>query len=197
MATWGIIGLGNPGAKYSSTRHNAGFWTLDLLQQKLGSPSVSEKFGCQFSRTKSDSGDDLVLIRPLQYMNRSGEAAVPLVRYFKVELPNIIAIQDEADLAVGALKGKIGGSSGGHHGIDDLSLHLGSEEFYRVRIGVGRPPGTARDISSWLLSAPAAEDREMLQETTKLAAEMTLAIVQRGLESASQKFARRAFPKGE
>jgi len=194
---WALVGLGNPGTEYALTRHNVGFWALDSLLSKLRAPALKSKGGCEFAKATSPNGEDLYLIRPIKFMNRSGEAAAPLISFFKIEPGQVVVFQDDVDLESGALKIKLGGGSGGQHGIEDLARHLPSKEFYRVRIGIGRPPGSrpGEDLSSWVLGKARGEELQRLKETADLAAESALLLVAEGLDKASQKFSRRAFPQ--
>lgn len=187
-----LIGLGNPGSKYANTRHNVGFWVLDefVRRRPLGECSWSEKFCCEFCRSEIASRQ-LILIKPQKYMNRSGEAAGPLLRYFKIEPQNTIVVYDDLDLGVGALRIALGGSAAGHRGVSDLITHLGTEKFLRVRLGIGRPlPGTMTP-ADWVLSRVGQEDRDTLEETTKLAADSISVLVEQGVEVAQREFNRK------
>lgn len=146
--------------------------------------------GCLFGR-----GDELLLVKPQKYMNCSGEALAPLVRYFKIEPDRVVVIHDDVDLQTGSLRVKRGGGAGGQHGVEDIVNHLGTPEFYRVRIGVGRAPGSlpGEDVSSWVLGEPKGEERSTLEITAKSAAECALTITREGLEAASQKYSRKNF----
>ena len=188
-----IAGLGNPGPRYASTRHNVGFWAVDQLAAERGCAFTQEKSGCLITRS-----EDLLLVKPQKYMNLSGEALAPLVRFFRIEPENVVVIHDDVDLKTGALVIKKGGGSGGQHGVEDITRHLGTADFYRIRIGVGRAPGSVpgQDLSSWVLSEPKGEERTALEITAKNAAECAVRLVRDGLEAARQSFARRSFPLG-
>jgi PTH1 family peptidyl-tRNA hydrolase len=189
---WGILGLGNPGAKYANTRHNIGFWSVDSLKSQLSPGSnFSTKFNCEYLKINLDSGDVLLLVKPQGYMNLSGETCQPLLNFFKVLPENVIALHDEVDLPTGALKAKIGGSSGGHHGIDSLEAQLNTRNFYRVRIGIDRAMEGVRDVSSWVLSAPKGKEAELLNEAAQIAGQFALGIINLGLERAAQRFSRK------
>lgn len=203
---WALVGLGNPGSKYARTRHNVGFWAVDAFKREFGiSGSFTQKFNCEFLKVKlgtsklenSSGAGSLVLIKPQGYMNRSGETVFPLLQFFKISPKRVIAFHDEVDLETGALKVKSGGSSAGHHGIDDLERHLGTKEFFRVRIGIGRgsSPEGVRDVSGWVLSAAKGEEAEILENTTLEAAKLANDLILNGLSSASQKFSRKAFTR--
>jgi PTH1 family peptidyl-tRNA hydrolase len=190
-ASWAVVGLGNPGTRYAYTRHNVGFWVADELASLLKCSFNQEKFGCQIARS-----EELLLVKPQKYMNLSGEALAPLVRFFKIEAENVVVIHDDVDLKTGALVVKKGGGSGGQHGVEDIVRHLNSADFYRIRIGVGRAPGSlpGQDLSSWVLSEPKGQERSTLEITTKDAAKCALTLIRDGLEAARQGFVRRSFP---
>lgn len=195
-SVWAIIGLGNPGAKYCNTRHNVGFWAVDFCKSELEqSSNYSNKFGCEYIKYSLVSGQTVLLIKPQGFMNLSGETAQPLLSFFKVPAKNIVVIHDDVDLDTGALKAKFGGSSAGHHGLDSLELHLGTKEFYRVRLGISRATAGQRDVSSWVLSAPKGEEEERLRLTAQDGAKMALEIITLGLSKATQNYSRGAFTK--
>jgi PTH1 family peptidyl-tRNA hydrolase len=128
-----IIGLGNPGAKYQHNRHNIGFLALDYLIQQFNARKINSSFKGELYKCA-----DFLLLKPVTYMNLSGESAVLVKNYYKIENENIIVIHDDIDLKTGALKFKRGGSHGGHNGLKSLDRHIGND-YWRVRIGVGRP----------------------------------------------------------
>jgi len=193
---WAILGLGNPGNKYSSTRHNVGFWSADALKEELVRASAFlTKFNCEYFKFSLPSKQVLIVITPLGYMNLSGETAYPLLNFFKIPARQIIVIHDDVDLETGALKAKLGGSNAGHHGLDSLETQLGTKEFYRVRIGISRAIPTQRDVSSWVLSAPKGQEAECLRQTAQDGAKFALEIINSGLSTATQKFSRGAFTK--
>ncbi len=157
MAISLVCGLGNPGDKYSKTRHNAGFWFLGLLTQEYGL-TLSQN-----SRFKSLTGDfkhGSRLIRacaPQNYMNRSGESLAPLARFFQIPAEAILVVHDEIDLPPGVARLKKGGGHGGHNGLRDIITHLGSKEFFRLRIGVGRPNSKEQGAAHVLRKTPNSE----------------------------------------
>ncbi|MCL4151876.1 UNVERIFIED_CONTAM: hypothetical protein GTU68_019049 [Idotea baltica] len=188
-----IVGLGNPGREYERTRHNAGFWAIDELaaSQAPGSSWSSqnkcEKLSCSYE------GEKLLLLKPLSYMNLSGAAIAPLIKFHKLEDSNVIVLHDDLDIDPGSIRLKRGGSSGGHNGLKDISSHLGSQNYFRVRIGIGRPHREAgdrggEDISPWVLGRPRPEDRELLEKAVILAADAVKAIISEGLASAQRRF---------
>lgn len=158
-----IVGLGNPGAKYSATRHNAGFWFLDRVAEKFGgSFSKEPKFSSVVTRSKSGELD-CWLAKPQTYMNNSGTAVRSIIDYYKIALDEILIAYDDIDLEPGTVRLKRGGGHGGHNGLRDIIDHLGSREFMRLRIGVGHPGHRDLVINS-VLSRPNAEDQKLIND---------------------------------
>jgi peptidyl-tRNA hydrolase, PTH1 family len=152
-----IVGLGNPGADYVDTRHNAGFWLIDLIAADRGLSFRFEKRGnadeCKF---KVD-GRDIFLQKPQTFMNRSGQSVAALARYYKIATEEILVIHDELDLPPGTNRIKQGGGHGGHNGLRDIVNHLGSREFFRIRVGIGHP-GSASQVVNYVLHKPSVTD---------------------------------------
>lgn len=157
-----IVGLGNPGAEYDNTRHNAGWWLLDALARQYGVMlSPESKFHGLAARARVN-GDDVWLLQPMQYMNRSGAAIAALANFYKILPENIIVLHDELDLPVGAAKMKIGGSSGGHNGLKDTQAKLGTDKFWRMRIGIEHPRNTSiplQPVVDYVLKPPKQAER--------------------------------------
>ena len=152
-----IAGLGNPGAEYADTRHNAGFRFLDaLLEGSNLSLQTENRFAGRVVRL-SIKGRDVWLLAPDTFMNHSGEAVSKLARYYKIPVEEILVVHDELDLAPGTVRLKKGGGAGGHNGISDVIEKLASPEFLRLRIGIGRPSSSAQVVSFVLKKAPPAE----------------------------------------
>lgn len=136
-----IVGLGNPGIKYENTRHNIGFKTIDFLINKLRDDynfKLINKFNAQIIEIKNNQ-DKIILVKPLTYMNLSGEAIIRIVKWYKLDLEDILVIHDDLDLPVGKIRFRLKGGSGGHNGISSLIQHLGTENFKRIKIGIDRP----------------------------------------------------------
>lgn len=152
-----IVGLGNPGADYVETRHNAGFWLIDEIAADQGASFRFEKRSnadeCKFKA----NGKDIYLQKPQTFMNRSGQAVVALARYYKIEAEEILVIHDELDLPPGTNRIKQGGGHGGHNGLRDIVNHLGSREFFRIRVGIGHP-GNASQVVNYVLHKPSVAD---------------------------------------
>ncbi|PCJ31562.1 MAG: aminoacyl-tRNA hydrolase [Gammaproteobacteria bacterium] len=161
MANWLIAGLGNPGPQYEQTRHNVGFWWLDQLAHEMNATfSVDKKFHGQLARCQS-SEHTLFLLKPLVFMNRSGQSVAALSKFFKIPLANTLVIHDELDLPVGTARLKCGGGHGGHNGLRDIIAQTGSKDFLRCRLGIDHP-GDSRQVSDYVLSKPSQTDRQAI-----------------------------------
>ncbi len=180
-----VVGLGNPGREYERTRHNAGWLVLDELARRH-SGSWRSKFSGSLAEVRLGDAK-LALLKPETYMNESGRSVGAAVRFFKVEPEQVLVLHDDVDLETGRLQARSGGGLAGHNGLRSLAQHLGSQEFPRLRIGVGRPGrGDPRSVADWVLSPFAPEeDAEALVTRSADAVE---AIVANGLEAAQQKF---------
>jgi len=173
-----FAGLGNPGQEYTANRHNAGFVALDVLADQHGFSGWKDKSGALVAEGRL-GGEKILAVKPQSFMNRSGLPVAEAARFYKIPNDNIFVFYDEIDLAAGKLRVKCGGGHGGHNGIRDLDRHLG-QDYWRVRIGVGRPeqviPGSRIDIRKWVLMDFTAEERQgwvpMLMKT--MAAEAAL-----------------------
>lgn len=156
-----IAGLGNPGAKYESTRHNVGFWFVDELARSKGcSLRHDSKFHGDVGKV-TINGEAVWLIKPTTYMNLSGQSVAALAGYYKLTAENILVVHDELDLDPGTVRLKCGGGHGGHNGLRDIISHFSTKEFYRLRVGIGHP-GSSADVSNYVLSSPSRDDRQLL-----------------------------------
>ena len=185
--TWLIVGLGNPGREYENTRHNAGFRALDILAAKLGCKVDKAKFQGLYGQV-THNGRKLLLLKPQTYMNLSGRSVLQLSAFFQVPPQNIIVLFDDISLEPGRLRLRKDGSAGGHNGIKSIIQELGSQDFPRVKIGVGAKPHPDYDLAAWVLSAFSAQEEKALQPALERAAAATLAIVELGLPEASNRF---------
>ena len=162
-----IVGLGNPGQQYEKTRHNAGFLFLDRLASELGVFWVSQsKFQCSLAEANIGN-TSVMLLKPTTFMNRSGESVGKVARYYKVMPEEILVVHDELDFNPGVLRLKISGGHAGHNGLRDIISHLGSNEFYRLRIGIGRPD-QKQDVANFVLSQPTKLESEMIGSAIEL-----------------------------
>lgn len=156
-----IVGLGNPGAKYTTTRHNVGFCAIDHIANRLGAEPNKLKFQGLYCRTKM-AGEEVILLKPQTFMNDSGKSVSQFASFFKIPAENIIVIFDDVLLDVGKLRIRRKGSHGGHNGIKSIVSCLGSEDFPRVKIGVGKKPHPDYDLADWVLSPLPIKDRETI-----------------------------------
>lgn len=161
-----IVGLGNPGAEYAATRHNAGFWFVDALARQAGASLRAEtRFHGHAVRARL-GGHDVWLLEPQTFMNRSGLAVVALARFYKILPDEILVVHDELDLPPGGVKLKRGGGSGGHNGLKDISAHLSTPDYWRLRLGIGHPrnllPGGNPQVVDFVLKPPRKEEQEAI-----------------------------------
>ena len=185
--TWLIVGLGNPGREYEKTRHNAGFRALDILAQKLGCKVDKAKFQGLYGQVNY-KGRKLLLLKPQTFMNLSGRSVLQLSAFFHVPPQNIIIMFDDISLEPGRLRLRKEGSAGGHNGIKSIIAELGSQEFPRVKIGVGAKPHPEYGLADWVLSAFSAQEEKALQPALERAADAALAIVELGIPEASNRY---------
>ena len=185
--TWLIVGLGNPGREYERTRHNAGFRALDILADKLGCKVDKLKFQGLYGQA-SYRGKKLLLLKPQTYMNLSGRSVLQLSAFFKVPPKNIIVMFDDISLEPGRLRVRADGSAGGHNGIKSIIQELGSQDFPRVKIGVGAKPHPDFDLADWVLSGFTAQEEKALQPALERAAEAALAVMEYGVPEAANRF---------
>jgi peptidyl-tRNA hydrolase, PTH1 family len=180
-----VAGLGNPGREYAATRHNAGWMVVDELARRHDG-SWRSKFSGQLAEVRLD-GARLALVKPETYMNESGRSIAGAARFFKTPVEAVLVVHDDVDLEEGRLQAKLGGGLAGHNGLRSIAQALGSQEFLRVRIGVGRPGrGDRRSVADYVL-APFAPDADV-EGLTSRAADAVEAIVRDGLDAAQQRF---------
>ncbi len=156
-----VVGLGNPGARYEKTRHNVGFAALDYICGKLGCVPRRLKFSALYEKCSVD-GKNVLFMKPQTYMNNSGEAVGAAAAFYKVPPERVIVIADDVSLPCGALRVRKKGSAGGHNGLKSINSHLKSEEYPRIKIGVGEKPTPEYDLADWVLSAPSDADAKCI-----------------------------------
>ena len=181
-----IAGLGNPGEEYAHTRHNAGFDTVDKIAEQIGVRYWKSQGGALVGKG-TYRGEELVLAKPQSYMNTSGGPVKSLMSTYKVAPDHQIVIHDELDIDPGTIRCKFGGGHAGHNGLRSICDKLGTRDWFRVRCGIGRPPGRM-PVADYVLSLPKKEQAEDFAQATDLAAEATLFLVENGLEKTQQKF---------
>ena len=185
--SWLIVGLGNPGKEYERTRHNCGFRAVELLSQKLGCKIDKLKYQGLYTQTIYQ-GKKLYLLKPQTYMNLSGRSVLQLSAYFQIPPQRIIVLFDDISLETGRLRIRPDGSAGGHNGIKSIIAELGSQDFPRVKIGVGAKPDPNFDLADWVLSSFHATEEKPLQAALEQAAEAALSIIDRGVPETANRF---------
>jgi len=181
-----IVGLGNPGREYEATRHNAGFWWLDEFARAHDANfRTDSKFHGQVARTALH-GHEVHLLKPQTFMNVSGRAVGAVAQFYKIAPQHILVVHDELDLPPGSAKLKLGGGHGGHNGLKDIIAHLGTRDFWRLRLGIGHP-GERADVSNYVLNAPRREEQALMDEAMRRAQDVAPLIVEGKLEAAMLK----------
>jgi PTH1 family peptidyl-tRNA hydrolase len=182
-----IVGLGNPGAEYARTRHNAGFMVVEMLAERWRARWTTErKFQSRVAR--AECGQQRVLLaQPQTFMNASGEAVAALAGFYRVEPGAVLVIVDDADLPLGEIRLRPGGGTGGHHGLESLTQHLGTNEFARLRIGIGRQAG-AREITGHVLGRFSQAESETMDMVLKVAADQAECWLSAGVQKAMNDF---------
>lgn len=181
-----IVGLGNPGREYETTRHNAGYWWVDELArlQNLGFKSEAKFHG--LTARGQLHGHEMLLLKPQTFMNVSGRAVGALMQFYKVAPAEMLVVHDELDLPPGVARLKLGGGHGGHNGLKDIITHLGSKDFWRLRLGIGHP-GERADVAGYVLSDPRREERELIEEAMQRALQVAHLVVEGKTEAAMLK----------
>lgn len=186
LSPWLVVGLGNPGAQYAANRHNLGYRVLDVLARRTGGSFKAHKTRSELLESRlADSR--CVLAKPRVYMNESGGPVAGLVKFFKVPLDRLVVVHDELDLEPGTMRIKLGGGDNGHNGLKSVRASLGSGEFYRVRLGVGRPPGR-QDPADWVLRDFPASGREDVEVAVERAADAVELLLAEGLVAAQNTY---------
>jgi PTH1 family peptidyl-tRNA hydrolase len=185
---WLVVGLGNPVPEYAGTRHNVGRDVVGLLSDRLDAPLGSHKTGARVADTfDRPGGTPISLVVPSGYMNTLGNGVQRVLSFYSVPSERMLVVHDDLDLPLGTLKLKLGGGSGGHNGLKDVTNKLGGPQYPRVRIGIGRPPGR-QDPANYVLKPFAKKDREIVDVTLHEAVDAILLVVEQGLEAAQNRF---------
>ena len=183
---WLVVGLGNPGPQYVANRHNAGYLVVEILADRVGGNFKAHKSRADVVETRFD-GDRVVLAKPRSYMNESGGPVASLRDFFKIPVERLIVVHDELDLPYGAIRLKLGGGDNGHNGLKSLRRSLGSGEFYRVRLGIGRPPGR-QDPADWVLRDWSAAERKEIDLHLERTADAVESLIADGLAAAQNTY---------
>ncbi|WP_130870040.1 aminoacyl-tRNA hydrolase [Intestinimonas massiliensis (ex Afouda et al. 2020)] len=184
---WLLVGLGNPGDKYEGTRHNVGFAAIDQLAEELNVPVQKLKHRA-LTQSVELGGARVLLMKPITYMNLSGEAVGEAARFYKVPADHVLVISDDVSLPVGKLRVRRGGSAGGHNGLKSIIQHLGTDQFPRVKIGVGQKPHPDYDMADWVLGKFAGEDLKTISQAIERAGKAAECCIAHGPDQAMNRF---------
>ncbi len=185
--TWLLVCLGNPGKEYEATRHNMGFMAADRLAGREGFKINKLKFRA-LTGEAALGGERVLVVKPQTYMNLSGEAVKLAGGFYKIPTDHILVIYDDISLPVGKLRVRPKGSAGGHNGIKNIIAHLGTEEFPRIKIGVGAPEGAEQDLACWVTGKPSQADRKVLEAVLDRALEAAACVIEKGTAEAMNRF---------
>ena len=186
-ADWLIVGLGNPGEKYERTRHNVGFLVVDALAERLGVPVQKLKHRA-LTNTVRLAGQKALLMKPVTFMNLSGEAVGDAARFYKLPPERVLVISDDTALPLGKLRLRKGGSAGGHNGLKSIIQHLGTDQFPRLRVGVGEKPHPDYDMADWVLGRLQGEDWKAMEAAVDRAADAVECVLSQGVDAAMNRF---------
>ena len=183
---WIIVGLGNPGPEYANTRHNAGQMVAGLLAERMGARFKAHRTRCDIAEGRL-AGQLVTVARPRSYMNLSGGPVAALAAFYKLPAERVVVVHDELDVPFGAVRLKLGGGDNGHNGLRSITAALGTRDYYRVRFGIGRPPGRM-DPAAYVLKEFAAAERKDLPLEVDRAADAVEALITKGLPAAQNAF---------
>lgn len=186
-AEWIVAFLGNPGLKYNGTRHNAGFMAADAMEKKLGVRINKMRFKA-LTQTVDIGSHKVLLMKPQTYMNLSGDAIAQAAKFYKVPPERVIVVSDETALPIGKLRIRRGGSAGGHNGLKSIIARLGTDQFPRIRLGVGSPPHPDYDMADWVLAAFKGQDAADMEAVAEKAACAVACYITEGADKAMNKF---------
>ena len=184
---WRGVGLGNPGDQYENTRHNAGFRVVDELADRGDFPVQRLKFHA-LTNTAVIGGQGVLVMKPVTYMNLSGEAVGEAARFYKLPPDHVLVISDDVDLPLGKLRLRKGGSAGGHNGLKSIIQHLGTDQFPRLKVGVGGKPHPDYDMADWVLGKLQGEDKKTMDEAARRAAQAVECLLSQGMDKAMNQY---------
>ncbi len=185
--TWLLVGLGNPGLKYESTRHNMGFLAVDKLAENERFKFNKLRFKA-WTATAELGGEQVLVMKPQTYMNLSGESVGQAARFYKIPPEHVLVISDDISLPIGKLRIRGGGSAGGHNGLKNIIQHLGSDRFPRIKVGVGMPENADYDIADWVTGRPMGDEQKPLMEALDKAVAAVPVLIRDGVDKAQNKF---------
>ena len=185
--SWLLVCLGNPGDKYENTRHNVGFMVADEVAQRQNKPIQRLKFKA-LTNVLTISSQRVLVMKPVTYMNLSGEAVRQAADFYKIPPDHVLVVSDDIALALGRLRIRVKGSAGGHNGLKNIIQHLGTDQFPRLRVGVGEKPHPDYDMADWVLGRFVGEDKKTIDEAVKRAADAIECILAEGIDRGMGKF---------
>ena len=188
-----VVGLGNPGEEYARTRHNVGFLVADALARECGASFATRKFGAELAEARVGA-ERVYIMKPQTYMNHSGEAVGAALRFWKLELPDLVVVHDDLELEPFRVQVKVGGGHGGNNGVKSVNAHVGGPEYARVRVGIGRPPARM-DPADYVLGRFGKGEEAEVEGCVASAVEALKAVVEHGAAKAMNRINRRKTPE--
>ena len=185
--SWILVGLGNPGKQYESTRHNMGWLALDSLMEKENFKLSKLRFKA-WTGILEKNGNKILVMKPQTYMNLSGESVGEAARFYKIPADHVLVISDDVSLPAGKLRIRGGGSAGGHNGLKNIIQHLGTDRFPRIKVGVGSPRPGEHDMVDWVMGKPMGEDRTAVEDALDRAGDAAKTLITEGIDRAMNRF---------